>query len=344
MRLRTRDGVHHATFYVVDAQGKRKRIARSTGIADDGTAASRAAARVNATQLERSLIAGVGVRTRTATLRSAYAARAAQIQLEGGARASLKILAQKSVHPLRYFGADTDVSEITDLKDYVAHARKKRAVSTVTREVVELRAAIKAAGVTPPPAPKLGRARVVERWLDEAQTRRLLAYAAQTGLHPKAVSKVDHIMVYRYLGLTHSELYRIAPDDVDWRRNEVRVRGTKREKRDRVLPMPKVVREILSRRFGPGGRGFEYWGQGNGNRDLTAWARAAGLISADERLSFNDLRRSFATELVAKGVPTKHVAELMGHVDEKMVNRIYARVATGSHMHAAIAQLHDPTH
>lgn len=243
------------------------------------------------------------------------------------------------MHVLRYFGEDRDVTTLTeqDLTSYATYARSKRAVSTVEREFIELGAACKAVGVRLPKRPTLGKKRVVERWLDETQTRRMLAY-----MRASACSKIDHFLIYRYLGLTQSELYRIARADIDWRRNEVRVRGTKREKRNRVLPMPPVVRAVLERRFGRGGRGFEVWSRSHGNRDLTNWARAAGVIGLGERLSHNDLRRSFATELVAKGVPTKHVAELMGHVDEAMVNRIYARVATGSHMHDAIAHLHDP--
>lgn len=340
--LYTRDGVHYCTIYVVLDSGKRKRIQLSTGVKDDGSASSRAAARTNAAQLERTRAAAGGRKARGTSLPKAYAARAAKIQLKGGARASLKILAQKMVHPLRYFaGRDCESLTEEDLQSYAAHAREMRAVATVDRELTELRAAMKAVGVVPPKRPELGRARVVERWLDEAQTKRLLAHAAQVGLHPRAVSKVDHIIVYRYLGLTWSELYKI--ERVDWRRNEVRVKGTKRQTRDRVLPMPRIVREVLLRRLGPKGRGFEMWANANGNQDLTDWGRACGVILPGERLSFNDLRRSFCTELIAKGQSTKLVSELMGHTNEAMVNRIYARVATGAHMHEVMAHLHDPT-
>lgn len=338
--LRSRDGVWYADCYFTDEHGVSHRRERSTRIRDDGTAQSKRTAEVAGRALEASLQAGKGRRARATTLRSAYAARQEALSLAGRSAASLDIAAQKSVHVLRYFGEDRDVSTLTEqeLTAYAAYARRTRAVSTVEREFIELGAGCKAVGVRLPPRPALGKKRIVERWLNEAQTKTLLAY-----MRAQRCSKIDHFLMYRYLGLTHSELYRISRAGIDWRRNEVRVRGTKRDTRDRVLPMPPVVRAVLELRFGRGGRGFEVWSRSHGNRDLTNWARASGVIGIDERLSHNDLRRSFATELVAKGVPTKHVAELMGHVDEAMVNRIYARVATGSHMHDAIAHLHDPS-
>jgi integrase len=170
---------------------------------------------------------------------------------------------------------------------------------------------------------------VVERWVDTEQTRRLLEQASE--------GKRKHILAYRYLGLSWSELYRIAEPDVDRRAWLVRVRGTKTKDRDRLVPLAAHVRHV----FAPGFH-FEKWDYGNGNRDMTNWARAAGVVGEGERFSFNDLRRSFATELVRAGVSTKIVAELMGHVDEKMVNRVYARVAVGAHMSAAVAKLESP--
>lgn len=53
----------------------------------------------------------------------------------------------------------------------------------------------------------------------------------------------------------------------------------------------------------------------------------------------NDLRRSFATEMAIKGVPMLFLMHLMGHASTAMLEKIYARVGRGQHMHDAIALL-----
>lgn len=329
-KLRSREGIWYVdTGYLDGAVFVRRE--RSTRVRDDGTAQSRRTAEARAREIEAALASGKGRRAGGQTLRQAYEARLEQLELAGRSPRTLDIVGEKSVHVLRFFGADKDVAEITsdELREYGAYARTKRAAATVIREFVELRAAAKAVGVALPPFPAVGKVGVGERWIDTEQTRALLERVS--------VSRRAHVLVYRYLGLSWSELYQITEPDVNRSAWVVRVRGTKREQRDRVIPIVEHVRQV----FAPGFR-FAKWDYGNGNRDLTTWARAAGIVGPDERFSFNDLRRSFATELVIAGVPVKFVSELMGHATTDMVDRIYARVAVGEHMSAAVAKLEAP--
>jgi integrase len=335
-KLRSRDGIWYVdTGYLDGARFVRRE--RSTRVRDDGTAQSRRTAEARAREIEGALASGKGRRAGGETLRAAYAARLEQLELAGCSPRTLDIVGEKSVHVLRYFGPDADPADISaeELQAYAVYAREKRAPATVSREFVELRAAAKAIGVELPPSPDVGKPGVGERWIDTEQTRALLEHA-----RPKRRGVTDwrpHIIVYRYLGLSYGELYEIRPQDVnrtDW---TVWVGGTKTEYRRRNVPIVEHARAAFERGFR-----FARWGYGNGNRDLTRWARAADIVGVDERFSFNDLRRSFATELVLADVSTFKVSRLMGHVDEKMVARIYARVKAGAHMHDSVRKLEAP--
>lgn len=152
-------------------------------------------------------------------------------------------------------------------------------------------------------------------------------------------SKRDHAVMYVHLGLTFSELYRIRRLDIDWEGNQVYVRGTKTDARPRALPMTPDVRRILERRHTMEPM-FEFWSEPNMYRDLRKACRMAGITPEKDgfsTVSANDLRRTFATWLARKGVPILHLVKLMGHSSTRMLERVYARVERGEHMHRAIA-------
>lgn len=330
--LRSREGVWYADCYFTDEHGVSHRRERSTRTKDDGTAQSRRTAEAKARTLEAALQAGKGRRASATTLRSAYAARLEALVLEGRAKATQDIAGDKAVHVLRFFGVDRDVATITEqeLRSYATYAREKRAPATVEHELINLSCAAKAVGVQLPKLPYVGEPRIVERWIDTEQTKALLEHVVP--------ARRAHVLAYRYLGLSWSELYKFTDVDVNRTKWVVRVRGTKRKWRDRTIPIVEHIRHL----FAPGFN-FDVWSCTGGNNDLTKWARYAGIVDADERFSFNDLRRSYATELVLAGVPTFHVAKLMGHKDSSMVELIYARVSAGDHLSSAVAQLRSPT-
>lgn len=328
--LRVRNGKYQALCYYFDLdRGRRVLKPRSTGVLADGTAQARRTAERIGRDLESALAGGQGRRARGKTLEHALAARLAAHELAGHAAGTVEITEQKFEHVLRYFGARRDLEgeplTDADLLEYSFKARAKREASTVFRELVELRAALAAVGITPPAIPDLGKTQNPnELWFTPAQSMAMYAYV------PKP--KRDHFVVYRMLGLSWGELYRITPADVFLDRHEVRVRGTKRETRDRVLPMPAQVEEILRRRAAAPGPMFEKWSYGNGNRDLTKAALRAGLITPEVTVGFNVLRASFCCELVLAGAHLKKIALLMGHKDTKMVERWYARLRSGEHL------------
>lgn len=333
-KLRTRNGKFHADLYYLDAQGKRRRMPRSTGIRDDGTTLARRTAEQVARELEAKLTQQRpherGRAARKVPLRLAYEALIEIKRTGQRAPATLKQIADKAIHPMRHFGTERDIvaRPITaeELAQYAAKARQKRAPGTVHLEILRLREALRNALGEAPKAPDLGRIYTPrERALTPQEFSALLAH-----LNPRWR---EHAIVYRQLGLTYGEIERITTRDIGLLHNTIRIRGTKRETRDRLMPMPAQTRAILERRMrgaAPEKQLFERWDNANANRALTRAAQQAGLASGPgakpERISFNVLRASFCTELVLRDINLKKIANLMGHATTAMVERVYARL------------------
>ena len=115
---------------------------------------------------------------------------------------------------------------------------------------------------------------------------------------------------------------------------EVVVRGTKTAAAARVVPvvLPEQ-RELLAlaeqHAEGTDGRMFAAWG--NVRRDLAAACSRARIAPATP----NDLRRTFAHWLRQRGASADLVAPTMGHVDSRMVERVYGRLR-GEELRAAL--------
>lgn len=231
-----------------------------------------------------------------------------------------------------HFGPGRDLRTISagDFTDYARKAAEDgRKPATVLRELRELAIGMRKLGFASPPMPDLGRVNTPrERWLTPEETRKLLPHLP--------ASRREHVLAYRLLGVRKSELFRICAKDLEPGATDVRVRGTKSDDADRWIPVHPELRPILLRRAAETPHQlFPDWQRGNADRDLRAAAEAAGLGP----LSFNDLRRSFAMELLRKGVPAREVAELLGHTSTRMVEEHYARLRPGKHLDRAVAML-----
>ena len=339
MPLFTRDGKWWARGYYWDAeQQRRRRWRRSTGVADDGTARTKRIAEQVAAEIGTSYAAGTVRRARPLTLKAAIAIHVAAHERAGSRDATIEIVNYKAARLMAFFGPEYDVNGLTDTS-LVEYADSRRlqpgrvkdgfvTSGTIHRELRTLREALKDAirekrweGAVPA-MPKLG---VIykprEVWLDKTQSQRVLL-----ALPPE---RRDHFIIYRQLGIDRGELYRIEPKDIDWKRNEVRVRGTKTAARDRIMPITPEVREVLFARRNDSPM-FAKWH--NALRDLALACKKAGVHT----VNFKDLRRSFATELARAGVPVLHLKDLMGHSTTRMLEKVYARVAQGAHMHKAM--------
>lgn len=113
-----------------------------------------------------------------------------------------------------------------------------------------------------------------------------------------------------------SEVAPLRPGDID--RWMVHLRGTKRETRDRFVPVPDFGRRWLA--FAKKHLPFEPWT--NIRRDLHDACEAIGI----DACSPNDLRRTFGHLLRAKGFEPHLIGAMMGHADSRMAERVYAKL------------------
>jgi integrase len=334
MQLRNRGGYWWVEAkYWDDQTGKRKRVQRSTGIKDDGTPSAKRTANVVGEGIARSIALGQNRRARPDTIDDAFEANLKAKCLANCSDSTCDIVVEKSKHVIRFFSnGSLPVRDIDTpmLAKYATHALKTRKALTVQREMRELVAGIKALGMPGVKLPNLGKSiyRPCERWLNAEQTRLLLEEIRE--------ERREHVLTYRLLGLRKSELFTIHAHDVNLEMRTVRVNGTKTPGARRLLPLSGDMLDLFTRRVQqfPTGPLFESWKPNNADRELRGAAQRAGLGP----ISFNDLRRSFATELAMKGVAPFHLAKLLGHKSTKMVEFVYARVNPGE-LHTVTAQL-----
>lgn len=216
-----------------------------------------------------------------------------------------------------------------DVRGYVS-TRREAGVSdaTVAKELRSLRTALRYGveleiwrGGSPDVARVRGLRDVAksrETWLTEAQARELVAV-----LDPPRVAFVAFALA---TGAELSALRRARRRDLDLRTWEVHLRGTKRETRDRVVPVVlPVCRDLLRLVVAntPAGDGdgalLRPWG--NVRRDLAVACTRAGVPAVTP----TDLRRTFATWHVLHGASLETLAPMMGHSSTAMLRRHYAK-------------------
>lgn len=122
-----------------------------------------------------------------------------------------------------------------------------------------------------------------------------------------------------YTGMRVSEINNLQWNDVDRRTSIINVRNrenfTTKSKRERVIPIGKVVSGILDKMdksvdyVFANPKGTNYDG-GHVSRRFKECVRQAGL---NEKIHFHTLRHSFGSSLVQKGVSLYVIQKLLGH-------------------------------
>ena len=139
-----------------------------------------------------------------------------------------------------------------------------------------------------------------------------------------------------WTGMRLGEVIALRWEDIIWSSSQIRVRRsyyrgqyvTPKSGKGRDIPMNSVLVEVLKGLRHLKGDLVFCTAEGkpldpaNAKRPFQAALRRAGL----PRTRIHDLRHSFASQLVAKGVPLKAVQELLGHADIKMTLR-YSHLA-----------------
>jgi integrase len=294
----------------------------------------------------------------------------------GVAEATRDTYEESAVPLLQHFGADTNLSRITEasVAEYVAvrsstpRARTGKPVHslTIAHELSVLRLTLKSARkrgvwdgdiarIVPSNKPKY---EPRETWLTEHEAEIMLGeledfarklwagLATFAGLRKGEINRLTWDRIYLTTEPRGGEFGQTY--------GEIRVLGTKTARAKRPVPIVPQLAELLlavpvSEREG---RVVKAWT--NVIRGLTAaFSRALDAEAslrpetrrkyhaprARKHITPNDLRRTFASWLIQAGVSNRLVADLLGHTTTAMVDRVYARIFGSSALHRAVSAI-----
>jgi integrase len=237
----------------------------------------------------------------------------------------------------RLLGKDTALTlvDARAIDRYVHERREDGAVdNTIDKELTTLRGALKLAKRRGEYSQEIASVMPME-WSSGYKPRKtfLTEDGADALLAELPKKRAAHAAFVLATSARDSEVTRAERQDVDLRRGFVKLRGTKTEGSDRIVPVLPLTLPLLRRALRDAtGRHklFEPWS--NQRRDLELFATKAKVgryVPADgdspERwmLSANDLRRTLATWLVQRGVEPYLVGRILGHKSSRMVERVY---------------------
>lgn len=235
------------------------------------------------------------------------------------------------------------------LRYYQARAKAVSA-STVAKEALTLRQILQAAKKAKQWSGDI--AEIVPEYEARYQPKtRFLADESELGRLLAELPEHRHLWVILtvYTAARSSVVPAIEWPHVELDERRITVPETKTASAHRTIPMADALHEWLERasraarakrdKERPGdhdkplaGPLVQRWG--NYRRDLAEACTRAKLPP----VTSNDLRRTYASWMVQRGVPLFHVARLMGHSTTRMVEQVYGRLAD-EHLRAAIDKL-----
>lgn len=317
-------GTWYGWYY--DAYGKQRSVCLKTK--------DKRAAQLALRRLEREAHASPGV-SKDAAPRPLKHALAYLVEegTAGRSAATVEMWASKAGHLLRLLG-DVDINDpklYEHVNTYInTRIDEGAAPSTIAKELATLRAALKLAhkrrlmllnpaAVLPSfSAPYVPR----DRYLTQAEFGRLLAQLGE--------ERRLWVELAVYTGGRFSEIERLTWEDhVRLDAGWIVLPGSKTKKSRRTVPIPPPLMEALvasHRREGPVALPWKE----NVRRDLAAAAKRAGI----DRITPNDLRRTYASWMKQAGVDSKAVADLLGHTTTRMVDLVYGHLDDAAYRRA----------
>jgi integrase len=292
-------------------------IRKTTGCKD------RKAAVIRWRELERESVTGANPAANKTSLGDALDARISERRSAGRAEGTIHMHTVKARQLNRVLGADTALARIGAAE--IDHFVKVRladgaARTTIQKELVTLRGTLKLARrrreyphdvASVMPLDFSAEYRPRTRALSESEIEKLLKALP--------VERAAIVALIVATSATYpSELARLERGDIDTKAWTVILRGTKRKSRHRIVPIVSYARPWV--KLANDHLPFTKWT--NIRRDLADACARAGIA----RCSPNDLRRTTATLLRARGVEPQLIAPVLGHVDSRMVERVYGRL------------------
>ncbi|MGE3512695.1 MAG: tyrosine-type recombinase/integrase [Vicinamibacterales bacterium] len=170
--------------------------------------------------------------------------------------------------------------------------------------------------------------------------RRDRGYAEWPAENPDHLAPI--VLMALNTGLRKGEIFGLRWTDVDLSRAQITIRGEgAKSGQTRYVPLNAEAMDVVTRwkATAENGAVFVFPGRREGESLDDVKKAWAPLIKAAKipNFTFHDLRHSFASKLVMRGVDLNTVRELLGHADIKMTLR-YAHLAP-EHKAAAVARL-----
>lgn len=240
---------------------------------------------------------------------------------------------------------DPAISDITldMVQDYITRRLSSEpghgpaAPHTISKELIVLRKALKHAhkrgilAIVPPLPDYSPKYKPRERWLTVEQWS---ALAAELEPHRRLWAGLACLA-----GGSAGEVERVRWEEVKLRDGVLRMPGTKRETRDRWVPIAPALYALLDAVPPKTRKGLVVLSWTSVRRDLHAAADRANRSGASvPHVSPNDLRRTFASWLVQSGVDLFTVSKLMGHSSTRMVEKVYGKLSK-ENLQAAISRV-----
>lgn len=152
----------------------------------------------------------------------------------------------------------------------------------------------------------------------EKQNGRALTYEEQEKfIHDiKGDSLEKYYLFVLYSGTRKSEAYNLLWEDIDFNNETILIRGTKTKGSYRTIPLFKKIKELLEPIKKDNGRVFP-------TRNSTYITKH---IKDFGNFRLHDLRHTFTTNAIEKGVPMKVVQEWLGHSNYSTTADIYTHI------------------
>lgn len=281
------------------------------------------AARARWRELERLAFLPADTAKDSPPLGRALEDRRAERKSAGRAAGTDDMYMKKGRHLTRLLGKATPIASIgaEEIDGYVTMRLKEGgARSTIYKELVTLRGTLKLArrrGTYPYELDKV-MPEFSAKYKPKTRALSLKEIALlQSKLPPKRAALVG--LIVAVAATFPSETVALRKPHIDLKRGYVHLQGTKRETRDRKVPIVDFARPwvVAAVPFLP----FEPWN--NVSRDMAKACKDAGIPHCCP----TDLRRTMLTLLRAQGVEPSLLSVFAGHIDGRMIERVYGRLA-----------------
>lgn len=283
-------------------------------------------------------------------------------EIKGCAEGTMQMYDVKLRHLKRLLGADTPLRLIdapkvdkyiaTRLQEGSKKGRSKGIRNTIGKELTALRGVLKTAKRNKKFPFDLDEIMPTE-WANDYEPRRTALTAAQASLlitalaspaawidslgkvyerevgQAERMNKAAMVALMIGTGARLAEACRCTRGQIDLKRGIVYFaisKTRKKGKREKWVPITPATRPLLEQVLAATqGRGqsvpmFDRWS--NMTRDLKKVCKALDI----PRVTANDLRRTHSNWLVDAGVALNFVADVLGHVDSRMVEKVYGKL------------------